>query len=91
MDMGNDAALALLGEDFFAFTSQDKSEEDAYTRRIKTDSSVGSPNGRSIGYFLMQHKQQLGQKYVSTINVFKCGDSDFPSMLFQIEHGDAPT
>jgi hypothetical protein len=33
--------------------------------------NLGSPNGLAVGYFLAQHKRQLGGKYVSKINVFK--------------------
>ncbi|RMZ70005.1 WD domain-containing [Pyrenophora seminiperda CCB06] len=32
---------------------------------------LGSPNGFAVGYFLAQHKTQLGSKHVSKINVFK--------------------
>lgn len=33
--------------------------------------NVGSPNGFAVGYFLAQHKRELGGKYVSKINVSK--------------------
>jgi len=33
--------------------------------------NVGSPNGFAVGYFLAQHKRELGGKYVSKIYVFK--------------------
>jgi len=36
--------------------------------------NVGSPNGQAVGYFLAQHKAQLGGKYVSKINIFKGDD-----------------
>lgn len=32
---------------------------------------IGSPSGLAIGYFLVQHRRQLGVKYLSKINVFK--------------------
>ncbi|CAG5153011.1 uncharacterized protein ALTATR162_LOCUS3000 [Alternaria atra] len=32
---------------------------------------IGSPSGPAIGYFLAQHKRQLGSKCLSKINVFK--------------------
>jgi len=37
--------------------------------------NVGSPNGFAVGYFLAQHKRELGGKYVSKINVFKADTS----------------
>ncbi|RAR11243.1 isocitrate dehydrogenase [Stemphylium lycopersici] len=33
---------------------------------------IGSPNVQGFAYFLIQHKQQLGNKYISKIQVFKC-------------------
>ncbi|KAA8611642.1 hypothetical protein PtrV1_13518 [Pyrenophora tritici-repentis] len=32
---------------------------------------LGSPNGFAVGYFLAQHKRELGGKYISKVNVFK--------------------
>jgi hypothetical protein len=31
---------------------------------------LGSPNGKGIGYFLSQHKDQLGVKTVESVTVF---------------------
>ena len=50
--------------------------------------NLGSPNGLAVGYFLAQHKRQLGGKYVSKINVFKA-DTNIAALiiclLFTIE------
>jgi hypothetical protein len=32
---------------------------------------IGSPSGLAIGYFLAQHRRQLGVKCLSKINVFE--------------------
>jgi hypothetical protein len=47
----------------------------------------GSPNGLAIGYFLAQHKRQLGGKYVSRINIFKADTNAALAicLLFTIE------
>ena len=34
----------------------------------------GSPNNLGAGYLLIQHKRQLGWKYISKIRVFESGD-----------------
>lgn len=50
----------------------------------------GSPNGVAAGYFLAQHKRQLGgNKYIPRIKAF-CNDGDFTTtqLLFYVE--DAP-
>ncbi|KAH6868681.1 hypothetical protein BKA58DRAFT_387399 [Alternaria rosae] len=48
---------------------------------------LGSPNGQAIGYFLAQHKSQLGGEYVSKINIFKGDDPHMVAacLLFTIE------
>jgi hypothetical protein len=48
-----------------------------------TDFRSGSPVGRWAGYFLMQHKTQLGgNKFISKVRVFKPDTSSLPYMLF---------
>ncbi|KAI4708029.1 hypothetical protein J4E89_007148 [Alternaria sp. Ai002NY15] len=48
---------------------------------------LGSPNGQAVGYFLAQHKAQLGGKYVSKINIFKGDDPHMVAvcLLFTID------
>ena len=49
----------------------------------------GSPNGLGAGYFLVQHKAQLGGvKFVYKIRVFR-GDSEntSPHLLFYVDAG----
>ncbi|KAH7410129.1 hypothetical protein DE146DRAFT_751841 [Phaeosphaeria sp. MPI-PUGE-AT-0046c] len=51
---------------------------------------LGSPNGATVGFFLAQHKQQLGNKYVPRITAFMSeGDIWVLNLLMWIE--DAPT
>ncbi|KAL7773900.1 hypothetical protein CFE70_003867 [Pyrenophora teres f. teres 0-1] len=38
--------------------------------------NLGSPNGFAVGYFLAQHKRELGGKYISKINVFKADTNE---------------
>jgi hypothetical protein len=51
---------------------------------------LGSPIGRWAGYFLMQHKRQLGAgKFISKVRLFaseKAGS--FPYMLFYVENDE---
>ncbi|KAI8933188.1 hypothetical protein NX059_009826 [Plenodomus lindquistii] len=54
---------------------------------------IGSPNGLGAGYFLLQHKRQLGgAKFIGKIRVLK-GDDDFesedPNIIFYV-NGNAP-
>ncbi|EUC47215.1 hypothetical protein COCMIDRAFT_24834 [Bipolaris oryzae ATCC 44560] len=48
---------------------------------------LGSPVGRWAGYFLMQHKRQLGgNKYISNVRVFKSEkEGSWPYFLFYVE------
>ncbi|KAF3036014.1 hypothetical protein E8E11_005662 [Didymella keratinophila] len=41
---------------------------------------LGSPNGIAAGYFLLQHRQQLGRKYISKVRVFGGDDSEYPDI-----------
>jgi hypothetical protein len=53
---------------------------------------LGSPNGRAHGYFLAQHKRQLGgNMYISRIQVFH-GDSEplTPNMVLYVEQPKPP-
>lgn len=57
---------------------------------MDTDSGkalLGSPVGRWAGYFLMQHKRQLGgNKYISKVRVFKSEkEGSWPYFLFYVE------
>jgi hypothetical protein len=46
---------------------------------------VGSPLGVSLGYFLLQHKNQLGNLYVAGMSVFWTIDNlQYPTVLFSI-------
>ena len=55
---------ALLGKSFLLFPS--------HCSRIWINwAYTGSSNGLAVGYFLSQHKSQLGQKHVSQIQIFK--------------------
>lgn len=48
--------------------------------------STGSPLGRWTGYFLLQHKAQLGgNRYVSKVRVFKNDSFTMPYMVFYVE------
>ncbi|KAI2487463.1 Vacuolar amino acid transporter protein 1 [Pyrenophora tritici-repentis] len=48
---------------------------------------LGSPVGRWAGYFLLQHKRQLGgNKYISKVRVFKSEkEGSWPYFLFYVE------
>jgi hypothetical protein len=48
---------------------------------------LGSPVGRWVGYFLIQHKRQVGDnKYISKMRVFKSGkEGSWPYFLFYVE------
>ncbi|KAJ4367105.1 Mitochondrial import inner membrane translocase subunit tim8 [Neocucurbitaria cava] len=53
---------------------------------------LGSPVGRWAGYFLMQHKRQLGgSKVISKVRVFKSEKAgSLPYLLFYVEDGGGP-
>jgi hypothetical protein len=45
-----------------------------------------------MGYFLAQHKQQLGNKYISKITVFvESETAGSPNMLFWVSDAPPPT
>ncbi|CAI9635688.1 unnamed protein product [Alternaria burnsii] len=53
---------------------------------------LGSPVGRWAGYFLMQHKRQLGgSKWISKVRVFKSEkEGSWPYFLFYVDSPPAP-
>ena len=53
---------------------------------------LGSPVGRWAGYFLMQHKRQLGgSKWISKVRVFKSEkEGSWPYFLFYVDIPPAP-
>jgi hypothetical protein len=57
---------------------------------VKLTSPQGSPNGLGAGYFLVQHKRQLGgNKIISKITIFEGDDAGgYPQLLFWV--ADAP-
>ncbi|OAL48528.1 hypothetical protein IQ07DRAFT_655006 [Pyrenochaeta sp. DS3sAY3a] len=47
---------------------------------------LGSPVGRWAGYFLMQHKNQLGgNRFLSKVRVFKNDQGSLPYLVFYVE------
>jgi hypothetical protein len=58
---------------------------------IQTDPAyAGSPNALAVGYFLNQHKTQLGLKHVSQIQIFKSGSQDIDAYCMLLSIGDGP-
>jgi hypothetical protein len=57
---------------------------------VKLTSPQGSPNGLGAGYFLVQHKRQLGgNKIISKITIFEGDEAGgYPHLLFWV--ADAP-
>jgi hypothetical protein len=54
--------------------------------------STGSPVGRWAGYFLMQHKDQLGgNKLIYKARVFTSDGGDDPYMVFFVDGPAAPS
>ncbi|KAH7091636.1 hypothetical protein FB567DRAFT_436058 [Paraphoma chrysanthemicola] len=53
---------------------------------------LGSPNGIAAGFFLAQHKTQLGgNKYISKITVFRADAvGNLPNLLFWVSDGPCP-
>ncbi|KAH7413607.1 hypothetical protein DE146DRAFT_749811 [Phaeosphaeria sp. MPI-PUGE-AT-0046c] len=45
---------------------------------------LGSPNGLGAGFFLAQHKAQLGNKVISKITVWTASETDLPNLLFWV-------
>ncbi len=44
----------------------------------------------AAGYFLIQHRRQLGRKYISKIRIWSTGEGDWtnPNMLFYVSDRD---
>lgn len=48
---------------------------------------LGTPNAVGMGYFLMQHKEELGQKTITAVRIFHCnspGGHEYPCLCFEI-------
>ncbi|KAF2826906.1 hypothetical protein CC86DRAFT_416671, partial [Ophiobolus disseminans] len=54
---------------------------------------IGSPNGLAPGYFLLQHKRQLGgTKFIWKIRIFKDdGALAYPNLLFYVDPNAPPS
>jgi hypothetical protein len=52
----------------------------------------GSPNGRAVGYFLAQHKAQIGgNRYVRSIHAFLSrAESVLPNLAFHVDWAPNP-
>lgn len=50
---------------------------------------LGSPNGRGIGWMLLQHQGTFGNKKVQSVQVWK-GSDGFPSILFTLGEEEDP-
>lgn len=48
---------------------------------------LGSPNASGIAFLLVQHKAELGDRYVEKIQVFSPDEGGNPSVLFYIVEG----
>ncbi|XP_014558693.1 hypothetical protein COCVIDRAFT_93893 [Bipolaris victoriae FI3] len=47
---------------------------------------LGSPIGRWVGYFLLQHKKQLGgNRFISKIRVFRPSTASLPYLVFYVD------
>ncbi|KAK4546125.1 hypothetical protein LTR36_002262 [Oleoguttula mirabilis] len=54
---------------------------------------LGTPNGNGIAWFLIQHRQQLGQKRVKSVSIFRENEREGvtytgPCLLFEIEEAN---
>jgi hypothetical protein len=55
------------------------------TRDLLTNAWLGCPNGLAAGYFLLQHKRQLGgAKYIWKVVVFKSDPGEL-QLLFYVD------
>jgi hypothetical protein len=62
---------------------------------MNTDDNLGSPNGASFAYFLLQHKAQLGYKTITKVTVIRAEtdeDNDFvdPYLVFHVADAAEP-
>lgn len=53
---------------------------------------LGTPNGRGVGYFLAQHKAQIGgSRYVKGIRIFRArAESVLSNMVFVVDWAPSP-
>lgn len=58
---------------------------------LTCDISAGSPNVQAVGYFLAQHKRELGGKYISKINVFKADTNAAVAVCMLLTVGNMPS
>jgi hypothetical protein len=57
----------------------------AISHRYTNSITSGSPNGLAAGYFLAQHKRELGRKYIERVTVFRADTrGSFPNLLFWV-------
>lgn len=78
-DIESEQGAAMLG----------KSQSGDLSRATDLTRGAGSANGIAIGYFLSQHKVQLGgNKYVYQVQVYAENEGGYPYMVFHVK--DAP-
>lgn len=63
---------------------------DFATSTVEGQALLGSPNGKRFGYFLAQHKEELGNKIIHNIKLFHTGVSRFPTMMFPAKDIETP-
>jgi hypothetical protein len=57
----------------------------AISHRYTNSITSGSPNGLAAGYFLVQHKRELGRKYIERVTVFRAdARGSFSNLLFWV-------
>lgn len=59
-----------------------------------SDACLGSPNGLGAGYFLLQHKRQLGgANFIYKITIFRNDGDEFddePNLIFHVDKNITP-
>ncbi|KAF3046022.1 hypothetical protein E8E12_010385 [Didymella heteroderae] len=74
------------GKDF-EFAVKGKDPNDANLLEMEAALALlGSPNGLGAGYFLIQHRRQLGWKYIWKIKIWMAGEGEWaiPNMLLYV-------
>ncbi|KAF3054125.1 hypothetical protein E8E11_011824 [Didymella keratinophila] len=74
------------GRDFeFAVKGSNPSDDDLAEMEAAL-ALLGSPNGIGAGYFLIQHRRQLGWKYIWKVKVWMSGEDEWaePNILFYV-------
>lgn len=60
----------------------------------RSDTCLGSPNGLGAGYFLLQHKRQLGgANFIDKITIFRNDGDEFddePNIIFHVDKKTPP-